>query len=350
MLLCYLKGLSGWYGILDVLAPGGDLDDDGLVEERRRLYPVRVPIGRRVTLPSHKAVSMFEPEVWAALSATKGQAFRSVGWINAAGWRSDLADIERDDGLYLARAIASRSEKPLTVDEADDGEGPVDDVDARERIERSVVMRRGQRAFREKLMVAYGARCAISGCAVRDVLEAAHVTPYLGERTNRATNGLLLRADLHTLWDCGLLAADPVTRIVLLSPALAGSEYAGFAGRPLANPQAGQPGLAGGSCRRTWTVRSGAREPSTGAAAPRSRNSSLATERITMMSPTLGRGGGGELRWLAAWTLRMEESHVFPVRLGRNITALTTRLLFARSITSSSRTEGLSPSGRTKRV
>lgn len=36
----------------------------------------------------------------------------------------------------------------------------------------------------------------------RWVLEAAHVTPYLGPETNDITNGLLLRADLHTLLDC----------------------------------------------------------------------------------------------------------------------------------------------------
>ncbi|WP_336979879.1 HNH endonuclease signature motif containing protein [Altererythrobacter fulvus] len=62
-------------------------------------------------------------------------------------------------------------------------------------------------------MVAYEGRCAISGCDVREVLEAAHIMPYLGEETNDVRNGLLLRADLHTLFDLGLLKIGPDYKI-----------------------------------------------------------------------------------------------------------------------------------------
>jgi HNH endonuclease len=34
-----------------------------------------------------------------------------------------------------------------------------------------------------------------------DILEAAHISPYRGEEDNHPENGLLLRADLHTLFD-----------------------------------------------------------------------------------------------------------------------------------------------------
>ncbi|HEX6784992.1 MAG TPA: HNH endonuclease signature motif containing protein, partial [Sphingomicrobium sp.] len=69
-------------------------------------------------------------------------------------------------------------------------------------------------------------RCAITGCAVVDVLEAAHVTPYLGSLTNHVSNGLLLRTDLHTLFDCGLLVIEPKTRTVVIAEALKTSSYA----------------------------------------------------------------------------------------------------------------------------
>jgi putative restriction endonuclease len=99
-----------------------------------------------------------------------------------------------------------------------DGEFDPDNVaDTREKIMRSIRERRGQKAFRDKLLKVYGGRCAISGCDIVDLLEAAHITPHLGRQTNLVTNGLLLRSDLHTLLDCGLLAIDPRTRNVFLA-------------------------------------------------------------------------------------------------------------------------------------
>src|SRR5262245_9271658 len=70
--------------------------------------------------------------------------------------------------------------------------------------------------------------CAITGCSVRDVLEAAHIHPYRGRERNKVANGLLLRADLHTLFDCGLIAIDAATMTVIVTPSLQNSEYAAF--------------------------------------------------------------------------------------------------------------------------
>lgn len=120
-----------------------------------------------------------------------------------------------------------------------DAEGafdPADDEDARRRVAASIVVRQGQAEFRERLLARYGGRCAVSGCRVAAVLEAAHVTPYLGPRTNHPSNGLLLRADLHTLFDLGLLAIDAASLTVLVAPALDGTEYEAFRGSPLRGP------------------------------------------------------------------------------------------------------------------
>ena len=73
----------------------------------------------------------------------------------------------------------------------------------------------------------------MSGCSVLDVLEAAHIYPYRGPDTNKVDNGLLLRADLHTLFDCGLLAIEPTTLSILVAPTLRGSEYERLHGRAL---------------------------------------------------------------------------------------------------------------------
>lgn len=111
--------------------------------------------------------------------------------------------------------------------------GNVDDQ--RRRVLRSVVQRRGQPAFRRALVEAYGGKCAITGCAVVDLLEAAHVYPYNDGTTNDVSNGLLLRADLHTLFDLHLISADPDTSLVVGCASLHGSEYQGYIGRTLAS-------------------------------------------------------------------------------------------------------------------
>ena len=82
-------------------------------------------------------------------------------------------------------------------------------------------------------VVEYGGPAALR---VVDVLEAAHITPHLGPETNHPTNGLLLRADLHTLFDCGLIGVDSDSRAVVLHERLRGSEYEALRGRPIRRP------------------------------------------------------------------------------------------------------------------
>jgi len=120
--------------------------------------------------------------------------------------------------------------------EADEPFDPTGQEDARARVLREVVQRRGQRKFRKSLLEAYGGRCAITGCPVVPLLEAAHITPYLGPDTNAIKNGILLRADIHTLWDLGLLAVDPDTGEVWVSPEVDDPTYRMLSGQPLKHP------------------------------------------------------------------------------------------------------------------
>lgn len=73
------------------------------------------------------------------------------------------------------------------------------------RRQQQVTLRQGQPEFRERLLLAYEGRCAITACAATEALQAAHIEPYDGRATNSTSNGLLLRADLHSLFDKGLL-------------------------------------------------------------------------------------------------------------------------------------------------
>ena len=86
---------------------------------------------------------------------------------------------------------------------------PASEADARKRVMREIVQRQGQPRFRVELIEAYGGRCAVTKCSVLRVLEAAHISPYRGEQTNTVTNGILLRSDIHTLFDLNLLGINP---------------------------------------------------------------------------------------------------------------------------------------------
>ncbi len=100
-----------------------------------------------------------------------------------------------------------------------------DEVDERQRVLAAIVRRRGQPAFRKALLEAYSGRCAITHCDAVDALEAAHIVPYRNSSSNTISNGVLLRADIHTLFDLHLIGVDPISRLVTLAPSLRTSAY-----------------------------------------------------------------------------------------------------------------------------
>ncbi|UZF34536.1 HNH endonuclease [Ralstonia pseudosolanacearum] len=95
--------------------------------------------------------------------------------------------------------------------------------------------RRGQPNFRDRLLRAYSATCAVSGSMVEPVLEAAHIVPHALETNYATTNGLLLRADIHTLFDLHLISVDASGRVAV-SRSLEWTEYAQFRGRLVVLP------------------------------------------------------------------------------------------------------------------
>ena len=98
-------------------------------------------------------------------------------------------------------------------------------VDSRQKVLTTIRARRGQRTFRNKLIRRYGPRCMVSGCPLVDIVEAAHIWPYRNFSDNHPDNGLLLRADLHTLFDLDLMGIDPDTHEVHMSPAARKAGY-----------------------------------------------------------------------------------------------------------------------------
>lgn len=89
----------------------------------------------------------------------------------------------------------------------------------------AIRVRLGQPQFRSALLLAYRSRCAISGCSVLQLLEAAHIKPYSDRGDYAVSNGILLRTDLHTLFDRGLLKIDPTTRTVRIDKSVKDPAY-----------------------------------------------------------------------------------------------------------------------------
>jgi hypothetical protein len=63
-----------------------------------------------------------------------------------------------------------------------------------------------------------------------DVVEAAHIKPYRGAADTQPANGLLLRANLHTLFDLDLIGVEPRTLVVRVHPGTKAAGYGEFDG------------------------------------------------------------------------------------------------------------------------
>ncbi len=105
----------------------------------------------------------------------------------------------------------------------DFGEAPNDDPSSLASFSKKV--RKGQPKFRENLQILYDGRCAVTGCGVSAVLEAAHIYSHAESGINHTDNGLLLRSDIHDLFDGHLLKINPDTMQIQLDPSLKNSEY-----------------------------------------------------------------------------------------------------------------------------
>jgi putative restriction endonuclease len=116
--------------------------------------------------------------------------------------------------------------------------------------DRLVRARVGQQAFKGLVLTSYDRRCAITGNHIQPILQAAHIRPVAEEGQNRVDNGLLLRSDVHTLFDLGYLGINEryelqVSRL-LREEWGNGREFYDQAGRAIRVPsnQSNRPGRA----------------------------------------------------------------------------------------------------------
>lgn len=141
-------------------------------------------------------------------------------WIPAPeSWASNIVtgkgyDTEEAEGQRLWMQVQERLEilgafAPVNGAAAAVGEGDAPRL-GREYLTRG---RLGQGAFRVLVTSAYQRRCALTGERTLPVLQAAHIQPFSRQGPNRTSNGLLLRSDLHILFDAGYLTVTPEYRV-----------------------------------------------------------------------------------------------------------------------------------------
>lgn len=109
---------------------------------------------------------------------------------------------------------------------------PVDD-DFNEKQFYARTIRKGQPVFRNELLKLYDFKCAISGQGPTNVLEACHIVPHNLSGNNQLDNGLVLRSDLHCLFDDGLMKINPFSFQVEIDQSIMNTPYNAFNGKKL---------------------------------------------------------------------------------------------------------------------
>jgi len=128
--------------------------------------------------------------------------FEEKDWVPVPeNWAPNIVrgrtyDTEETQGLRLWNAVSARMHAVAAL------EGSVEEP-VRFGAEYLTRARLGQGAFRVLVTEAYERRCAITGERTLPVLEAAHIKPYSETGPHLISNGLLLRSDLHILFDDG---------------------------------------------------------------------------------------------------------------------------------------------------
>lgn len=129
--------------------------------------------------------------------------------MNTQVWKG--YDATAEDGARLWAAVQDRLQARQEL-----ASGPIepvtlahDDPAGRYGAEYLARARLGQGTFRMAIMSAYDRRCAITGERTLPALEAAHIRPYADLGQHSVPNGLLMRADIHHLFDAGYVTVTP---------------------------------------------------------------------------------------------------------------------------------------------
>ena len=182
-----------------------------------RVFPERPkPLNGRVTGSRFlDYTSMQRPSAVYLLEGEDHEDFLAV--VRERGWAGEV--LSQPDGYW---------ENEVQNHKADLLEG------LENRKTASINARSGQGPFRRDLMKRHNRKCVITKCPVPEALEAAHVMRSTGDpKWDHPDNGLLLRRDLHALFDELLWSIDPDTNQLRIAEKLKRSIYRKLEGREI---------------------------------------------------------------------------------------------------------------------
>ncbi len=135
---------------------------------------------------------------------------RWIRWGAEEGWSPNIVRGKTEDAPARATRLLAelQASDQLIPDLTPDRFEPLT-IDERTMRTASQIVREGQGAFRARVLDAYGRQCAVTGEHTEPVLDAAHIQPYRGVRSNHVQNGLLLTKEFHALFDLGYVAVTP---------------------------------------------------------------------------------------------------------------------------------------------
>lgn len=172
------------------------------------------------------------------VSRQRDGSFKIGGQAISDYWVApELADVVKNASLKPLAVLPGKNATLDNVEHDSRQRAGLSNVDD-ELILKEIKTRRGQPEFRQALLEAYGGRCCFSGCTATEVLEAAHIIAHAEITDYSINNGLLLRADLHTLFDLHLIGVDgDRIRISRQRISEAGRQPYQFADRPCGSAQ-----------------------------------------------------------------------------------------------------------------
>lgn len=185
-----------------------------------------------------------------SISKPADYKFPFLGWLRCSDSKAE-AFVSQLLGHRVGK-VQSQLDQIATELEDEGYFEPQNLEDERKKRQCEIVQRQGQKGFRSNLIAAYGGCCAVTGADAKEALHAAHVVEYLGPETNHVNNGLLLRADIHTLFDQYLIGINPDSLTVVIAGELEGTCYEEFDGQPLACPSDSAKRPSKEALRQRW--------------------------------------------------------------------------------------------------
>ena len=162
--------------------------------------------------PTIGCIMLAEPFFWPRKAWIPTPSDFKLNTVQGKGY-----DSETGDGRFLWESVRERLME-LAPEKIEQSPATLSAIESKGYGKPQIKLPRlGQGLFRIVITDVYDKRCVVTGERTLPVLDAAHIKPYEIVQKHEVWNGLLMRSDLHRLFDDGYLSVDPNTRRIHVS-------------------------------------------------------------------------------------------------------------------------------------